>query len=197
MKLIALNSGGFDSVVMLNFLRHQYPLADIHCIHFNYGQNSKEQELKCAESSCNKLSAHLQVIDLPTMSWTSSNFYGEDFKSMSTQELEYRNLIFLSYAVSYATSVGADKVYVAFLRADEYYKDTSPKFVREFNKFSKKQGVEVIAPFHKLYKDELSLLIKKFDIKEDDFFSCDTPVDGKPCGVCPDCMCLHDMFVGK
>ena len=199
MKVVALNSGGFDSVSMIHFLRHGYPLAEIHCLHFNYGQNSSEQERACAEKVCSKLGCEIRVIDIPKMNWTSSDFYGPDFMSMATQELEYRNLVFLSYAVSYAVSIGADKIYVAFLKPATYYKDTSPKFLKEFNRFLKCSGskVQVVAPFHKLYKDELSPLIQKFGISKDDFFSCDAPVDGKPCGSCPDCLCLDDMFRGK
>lgn len=193
-SIVALNSGGFDSVTMLHMLKHEHPEAEIHCLHFNYGQNSHEQELSCSMNVCNKLNIPLKVIELPKMDWTFSDFYGSNFISASSQELEYRNLIFLSYAISYAVSIGADTICVAFLKASEYFKDTSPEFVRKLNRFMKSEGIKVVAPFHRLYKEDLHCFVSKYGIKYDDFFSCDTPVDGKPCGKCPDCLCLEGMF---
>ena len=44
MKIVTLNSGGFDSVVLAHYLRAQYPEAEIHCLFFDYGQRSKNLE---------------------------------------------------------------------------------------------------------------------------------------------------------
>ena len=48
-KVVALCSGGFDSIVMLNDLARN-PLYDIHVLFFDYGQRNCMQEKKWVEA---------------------------------------------------------------------------------------------------------------------------------------------------
>lgn len=196
MKVVVLNSGGMDSVILLKWVKENLPDSDIHCIHFSYGQNNEEQEYSKALKSSSIAGAKFIHVRLPRIEWTSGGFYERNFDMGVTQELELRNLIFLSYAFSYCVSIGSNMVYAAFLKADEYYLDTSPFFVSWVNSMSTHFGVRLFAPLQDegKYKDELGDYIRKYDIREDDFFSCNTPVDGKPCGVCPDCLCIKELF---
>lgn len=195
-KIVVLNSGGMDSVILLNWVKENNPDADIHCIHFDYGQNNREQEYSKAHDSSAKVGAKFIPISMPKLYWTSSGFYGEKFIDSPSQELELRNLIFLSYAMSYCLSVGSNDIYVAFLKEDQYYKDTSPRFISIINSMASSFYVRVKAPLQSMgfYKDDLGYLLRKYNIGPNDFFSCNTPVNGNPCGVCPDCKCIESLF---
>ena len=48
-KIVALNSGGFDSICMLHLLRDNYPSHEIKTLFFDYGQTMVEEEFTCAK----------------------------------------------------------------------------------------------------------------------------------------------------
>lgn len=196
MGIVVLNSGGLDSVVLLHKIREERPDEDIHCLHFDYGQNNRLEEYSAAVKSSAKVGARFIPIHLPNFNWTSSGFYGGKFVDSASQELELRNLIFLSYAFSYCLSKDIHEIYVAFLKEYNYYKDTSPQFVIWVNSLIKPFSLSVKAPLQDmgLYKDCLGTLIKRYGINKDDFFSCNTPSNGNPCGICPDCECINELF---
>ena len=130
-KIVVLNSGGFDSIVLMNCIYKTQPDAEIHSIHFHYGARNEKQQQACVDKVCEKCSAKNVVINLPKFDWTSSDFYGDSYDYKS-QYLEYRNLVFLSYAISYAESIGAKKIYLAILK-DGNYSDTNPAFIKAVN----------------------------------------------------------------
>lgn len=198
-KIVVLNSGGFDSVVLMNVIRNTYPDTEIHSLHFRYGARNEEQQLRCVEKVCKKVGAVSTVIDLPKFTWTSNNFYKED-NVYETQYLEYRNLVFLSYAISYAESVGAKEIQIGVYDSAnaENYPDNTRAFYRGLNSAIRKSGIKIVTPFRSpykvKYKTDLVGLIDLFGITLDDFFSCDTPKEnGNPCGECFDCLTLKEM----
>ena len=73
-KIVALCSGGFDSVVMLHFIRETHPDYDIHTLFFDYGQKTLKQEEHCAEKVSKKLGCHFHKVTLPKFSWSNSQF---------------------------------------------------------------------------------------------------------------------------
>lgn len=189
MKRILLYSGGFDSTVLLRNIMEVYPQDTLYCMHFNYGQPNYKMEKRCVERNCREYGCTPVYIDLPVMSWTKSNFYNKGFISTTSQELELRNLIFLSYALSYAQSSHITEVYMATLKSHGYT-DTSEMFFKGINDMLEgvDSEVKVLTPFDTFEKEDLSNLAFYYDVTDKDFFTCDTPVDGKPCGSCPDCL---------
>lgn len=187
-KMVVLNSGGFDSVVLLNYLYHIQDEKDLHSIHFLYGARNESQQLRCVNKVCEKLGITSEVVKLPEMSWTKSNFFKDSEYVAENQYLEYRNLIFLSYAISYAESIGAEVVNLALL-GDGDYPDTKIEFLEGLNSFLvPSSNITIDAPFIFDSKERLGHIAKYLGIKSDDFFSCDKPTEeGKPCGVCNDC----------
>ena len=157
-KIVVLNSGGFDSVVLMNVIRNTYPDTEIHSLHFRYGARNEEQQSRCAEKVCEKVGAVSTVIDLPKFTWTTNNFYKED-NVYETQYLEYRNLVFLSYAISYAESVGAKEIYLATYQPNEVgYNDNNDIFYKGLNSFTtKNSGIELKTPFWDI-RDKFDLL---------------------------------------
>ena len=194
-KIVVLNSGGFDSVVLMEYLHFIQEENEIYSLHFLYGANNEKQQLECVNKVCEKVGAVNKVIQLPPIDWTQSKFFNDGEYTASSQYLEYRNLIFLSYALSYAEAIGANKIYVAFLNHNDY-PDTTIEFLQGLNSFCEPaSGIVIDAPFIFDNKLRLGHIAKYLGIKENEYFSCDYPHnDGTPCGVCSDCKALKEIF---
>ena len=193
-RVVVLNSGGFDSIVLMNYLHTVQGEENIHSLHFLYGASNEEQQLRCVNKVCEKLGAVNKVIQLPPIDWTTSEFFKDTEYNESSQYLEYRNLIFLSYALSYAEAIKADKIYLAFINNSQY-PDTSLEFLQGLNSFCQpSSGISIDAPFIFDSKYRLGHIAKYLGITHEDFFSCDKPTaDGSPCGECLDCMTLKEI----
>lgn len=194
-KIVVLNSGGFDSVVLMNYLHTIQEEKEIYSLHFLYGANNEKQQLECVNKVCEKLGAVNKVIQLPLIDWTQSKFFKAEGYEKQSQYLEYRNLIFLSYALSYAEAIGADKVYLALIN-NSGYPDTTVEFLQGLNSFCEPASHIVIdAPFIFDGKQRLAHIAKYLGIKEDEYFSCDVPTpEGRPCGECDDCVAIKEIF---
>lgn len=194
-KIVVLNSGGFDSVVLMNYLHIIQEENEIYSLHFSYGENNEKQQSECARKVSEKVGAVHKEITLPKIDWTKSDFFNAEGYSKETQYLEYRNLIFLSYALSYAESIGAKKVYVAFLNHNDY-PDNSIEFLQGLNSICyPASDISVDAPFIFDNKFRLGHIAKYLGIEKDDYFSCDVPTpEGRPCGVCADCLALEEIY---
>ena len=185
-KIVVLNSGGFDSTVLIHLLRkEQGEDCEIHSLFFNHGQRSLEQEMKWSKYHADKVGAVHHIITLPKFDWTKGNFYGEGY-DYSTQYLEWRNLVFLSYAFSLAESIEAKEIYLATLKSHGY-KDTSKKFLEAMGSID--DNIKVVAPFSD--KEGKYLLVPiafGLGIEPYTFHSCANPnSDGSCCGECLDC----------
>lgn len=191
--IILLNSGGFDSVVMAHTIREANPKANIVSLFFNYGQPNYEGEKACVKKCCDDIDSDLKEITLPAMTWTKSDFYKG---SVDNQYLEYRNLVFLSYAVSVAEAYGSDRIFMATVwNGVDGYADCSTGFIKSFNRLIQSSGIVVETPFAYLSKEDLANLAYDYDIRLDDFYSCNNPdKDGKPCNKCGDCKIIQEMY---
>ena len=49
-KIVALHSGGLDSVVLMHHLKEKFPDAEVHTLFFDYGQNALLYEESCSKS---------------------------------------------------------------------------------------------------------------------------------------------------
>lgn len=198
MKAVVLNSGGFDSIVLLHYLKKVYePEAELYSLHFLYGAPNEKMQFICAENCCKELGINSKIVKLPKIDWTQHDFYtGKQF--YTNPYLEWRNLIFLGYAASYAESIGAEKIYVAFTNpADNRYPDTNLDFINGLNYFLNLNGIDVDAPFICDANRVTYHWGKYFGITDEDFFSCDSPVNEKPCGNCEKCKKIIDFHESK
>lgn len=191
-KIVVLNSGGFDSVTLMKYLYTVQEEREIYSLHFLYGARNTHQQEKCVDKVCEELGIVNVKVPLPPITWTKGKFYQNGYEQ-EKQYLEYRNLIFLSYAASYAESIGAEKIYVAFLNQHDY-PDTTVDFLRGMNSFLELNGISIDAPFIFDNKTRVGHIAKYLGITEQDYFSCDNPkVNGKPCGECADCKALEEI----
>lgn len=195
--IVVLNSGGFDSITLVNWLHKTEPEYDIHSLHFLYGAPNEQPQLLCVEKVCSKLGISNRTITLPPFDWTHSQFYNRSAEwDKEDQYLEYRNLVFLAYAVSYAQSVGAHKIFAAVFKGT--YSDTCPTFIQGLNSALSISGIEIMTPFAE-YEDKTEIvpLAVFCGVKKGDYFSCDKPQikDGVlvPCEVCADCLDIKDI----
>lgn len=202
-KIVALCSGGFDSIVMLNDLARN-PKYDVHVLFFNYGQKNACKEMYWVEYWIDRLKLNpIQCIglSLPPLTWCNTSMTGDgvvtDYSSIEAQYVPMRNMIFASYALSYAESVGAGEIFMALLGGGTY-PDTTTDFVYYLNGISEAVGIKFTAPFISHDKMFLYTRAMQYDIVtfEGDklFFSCNTPIEGKPCGKCADCKIIEEMF---
>lgn len=195
-KFVLLNSGGFDSVVMAHRVRQIYPEAELVSLFFDYSQPNLKWEKACSDKCAKAVKAITCDIILPKFTWTHGSFY-EGTSDTKRQYVEYRNLIFLSYAVSLAESWGFSRIYMATHYFSEGFKDGSNAFIDSFNRTIKPSGIRVETPFAYMYKDDLMNIARNLGITKDDFFSCNNPFsDGKPCGECEDCLAIKEMYSG-
>lgn len=181
-KIVALNSGGFDSICMLHLLRDHYPSHEIRTLFFDYGQTMVEEEFTCAKmwvKNDKNSSIIREKIDMPcSVDMTIDNEY-----------IPMRNLIFLSLATSYAESIGADKVYIALIdnrQGDCTFYDCTEKFISDFNNVISGKGIKVLAPLIHMNKWNLYRIVVKHHIQLSDFHSCNFSKDR--CGKCDDCI---------
>lgn len=187
-RVIALNSGGFDSVVMLHHLKESE--EEVISLFFDYGQVNLELERTCAREVAKKLGLEHKEITLPKIDWSNSSLYTNADNSHKAQYLEMRNVIFMSYGLSFAESRGAKAIAMAILK-DGQYPDTNSKFIENTTKWLKECfNIEFMTPFATVDKETLGYLARMYKIKRDMFFSCNTPIDNKPCGTCGDCEAL-------
>ena len=185
MKVIALNSGGFDSVVMINDLLANN--VEVISLFFNWGQPNYEQEKLCAEKIGARCSEHIEVkVNMP---WVNTNMSEKAYIPM-------RNLVFGSYAVSLAEQRNIPYIYMAVINTgnDVPYFDCTQDFYNNLNHMIEGKGIEIRTPYIDFRKQDLKFLYYKYKMTKDDFFSCNTPMDNKPCMTCGDCTSLKALI---
>lgn len=192
-KIVVLNSGGFDSVCLMNLVREMYPGYEIHSLFFEYGQYSNEVEY--AKRVAEKIGAIFKEISLPIFDWTKNDFYMFDIKQGKNEYIEMRNLVFLSYALSYAEAIGSKCIACAISIGSDRYYDTSKKFLDDFETISKSKGVSLWTPYSGKDKLDMFYDVVKFSVKIGDFYSCNSPNgDGSPCGKCDKCTEVKELY---
>ena len=185
MKLIALNSGGFDSVVMINEL-----VAEGHevvSLFFDWGQPNYWHESFCAKKLAKKL--NIEHIEVPIkMPWVNTNMEEQAYIPM-------RNLVFASYAVSLAEQRGIKEIDMAIINngSETPYFDCTQEFYNMLNDLTMEKDIFIATPLIECTKFDLIDLAMKHKVYADDYFSCNTPVKGEPCGECGDCIALRQI----
>lgn len=204
-KAISVLSGGLDCTVATSVFAKDY---EIHAITFNYGQKAFKRELQAAKEICNKMNWTHEVIDLPWLAQISNSSLNtsEKIPELSEEDLDNiekssesassvwvpaRNMVFTSIAVSYAESIGAEKIIVGW-DAEEAatFPDNSKEFLETFNELidvGSPEKIIIEAPAIDLNKEEIVELGLKVGAPIELSYSC-YKGDIKHCGVCESCM---------
>jgi 7-cyano-7-deazaguanine synthase len=197
-KALLLFSGGFDSVVLLHEVLQLGYNPEL--LFVEYGQRNHEWELAHAEYWKEKYNLQLNILPL-NLSWSNSALLtkGEiSADEVDNQYLEMRNLIFLSYALSYAEHNKIWDIFFGILGGT--YNDASPQFAKLFDSLAyNTTGIQVSAPFSLYSKDQVkdyAVNVLHLDMKEilEHTISCNVPdpKTGEPCGICLDCKVINE-----
>ncbi len=194
-KAVVLLSGGLDSTTVLYIAKKKF---DCLCLVFDYGQRHKK-ELKCAQklARLNRVPFCLVKIKLP---WSQSSLTDKTRhipmspvrRSSITIPSTYvagRNTLFISYALSYAETIGAKKIFIGANAVDfSGYPDCRPEYYNSWNSVLKSIGtsIKIETPLLYFKKSEIIKLGTSLRVPYSLTWSC-YKGGRNPCGNCDSC----------
>ncbi len=194
-RAIILFSSGLDSTTVLYYAMSKG--YDCHCLIFDYGQkHNKEVDNAKKFAKGLKLNYHVVKTSIP---WDTSSLINKDKKIPEHKQIKEgfvpstyvpgRNTIFLSYAISYAETIKAKKIFLGINAVDfSSYPDCTPKYLKSMQQVMKAlhNGIEICAPIEKYSKAQIIKLGTKLKVPYEKTWSCYNGKN-KPCGKCDSC----------
>ena len=194
-KAIILFSSGLDSTTVLYYAMSKG--YDCHCLIFDYGQkHSKEVDNAKKFAKSLKLNYHVVKTSIP---WDMSSLINKGKKIPEHKQIKEgfvpstyvpgRNTIFLSYAISYAETIKAKKIFLGINAVDfSSYPDCTPQYLKSMQQVMKalNNGIEICAPIEKYSKAQIIKLGTKLKVPYEKTWSCYNGKN-KPCGKCDSC----------
>lgn len=207
MKIVAIVSGGMDSVTMLHDLKSQG--HEIEVISFNYGQRHVK-ELQVAKANAEALGLKHTVVDMDFMADLLSNsaltgdidvpegHYEEE--NMKLTVVPNRNMIMASIAIGYAVNLGYEAVALGVHAGDHaIYPDCRPEFIEKLNAVSQianYEPIKVIAPYVNMNKIEIVARGSEIGVDYSKTWTCYKGLD-KACGRCGSCQERLEAFAAN
>jgi len=199
-KAVILLSGGLDSATILAIAKNEG--YECHCISFQYGQRHSI-ELEKSEELTRKYRCTHKVFDIPPIAGSALTNSNIDIQKTGVSigipatYVPARNTIFLSFALSYAESIGAHDIFIG-VNAVDYsgYPDCRPEYIEAFQNMANlatKAGVEgkhtkIHTPLIDLTKAEIIKLGIANQVDYSLTSSCyDPDIFGNACGTCDSC----------
>ena len=197
-KVILLLSGGIDSTTLLAKLKKEN--KEVIAISFFYEQKHAI-ELQYARNNAKKYNViEHKVIQLDSQLFSGSALVNTE-KQLSTYSNEenpigqenayvpYRNLVFLSIALSLAESSKINNIYIAFNKDDcVNFWDCKSAFLTQLNLISEHSNIQIEAPLIELTKKEVISLSQELEVDLNETISCYQPIKDKECGKCLSCL---------
>ena len=211
---VILLTGGLDSATVAAIAKDEgYELSAPTCL---YGQRHKIEI-----DSAKKIAAYFGIdehkiieIALDDIALSSLTGEGDIPKGRSAEEMvseipttyvPARNLIFLSYGVSYAESIDARVVFTGVNAIDfSGYPDCRPEFIKAFQRavdegtktgVSGERGIKIKTPLLFMKKKEIIEKGLSLNVDYSLTHSCYSPKgDGTPCGDCDSCILRERAF---
>ena len=200
-KAVILLSGGLDSTTTL-----YHALArgfKCYCLIFDYGQRHNK-EILGAEGIAKKAGCAFEIVKI-SLPWKGSALLDKkiamperrrlDLKNIPVTYVPARNIIFLSFAASFAEVVGAQKIFIGANAVDySGYPDCRPEFFKAHSKvldLGLKTGVEgrrivIETPLVHKTKAQIVKLALRLKVPLELTWSC-YQGGAAPCGVCDSC----------
>lgn len=207
MKIVAIVSGGMDSVTMLHELYTQGHKIEV--ISFNYGQRHVK-ELQVAKANAEALGLKHTVVDMDFMANLLSNSaltgdidvpegHYED-KNMKLTVVPNRNMIMASIAIGYAVNIGYEAVALGVHAGDHaIYPDCRPEFIEKLNAVSQianYEPIKVIAPYVNMNKIDIVARGSEIGVDYSKTWTCYKGLD-KACGRCGSCQERLEAFAAN
>jgi len=200
-KAVILLSGGLDSTTILYHAKAKG--YEAHCLIFDYGQRHRK-EIARAMSIARQAKCDYKLVKF-AMAWQGSSLLDRSMKLPSRKKIDAkgipstyvpaRNIIFLSFAVSYAETIGAQAVFIG-ANAIDYsgYPDCRPRFFKAYEKVIRagmKSGVEgktikIVAPLLQKTKAQIIRMGTRLKVPYNKTWSC-YQGGRRPCGICESC----------
>lgn len=219
-KAVILLSGGLDSATTLYAARDKG--FKCFCLIFDYGQRHR-RELIAAKKIAQRAGCKWQVVKI-TLPWKGSSLLNKETPlpvtryplpdNIPSTYVPARNIIFLSFALSWAEAIGAQAIFIG-ANAIDYsgYPDCRPEFYKAFIQAVKcgtKKGVEgkpikILTPLIKKTKAQIIKFGMKLKVPYELTWSCYRG-EKIPCGKCDSCFFrakgfeeagVVDPFIGK
>jgi 7-cyano-7-deazaguanine synthase len=202
-KCVVLLSGGLDSTTTLYFaLSKGYKC---HALIFDYGQRHKK-EVKVAIGIAKLAKVPYQVLNIQ-LPWKGSSLLDKNIRIPEDQDIgknipstyvPARNTIFLSFALSYAESIGANAIFIGANAVDfSGYPDCRPEYYKAFqkvmNRGTRAKNIKVLTPLIKMSKSQIIKLGSKLKAPLGKTWSC-YKGGKKPCEVCDSCVLRNKGF---
>jgi len=198
-SVILLLSGGLDSTTLLAKLSNEgYKIV---AVSFQYGQKHGI-ELNYAKQNAIKYGVtNHQIIELDHKLFESSALINREIdidiyenselpKGQVNTYVPFRNLIFISTALSMAESMSINEIYLAFNSDDSHnFWDCKANFVKKINAItSLNSSIQVKTPFINLSKSEVVKLAYQLNVNLKNTITCYQPNETTECGVCLSCV---------
>ncbi len=212
MKVVVLLSGGLDSATVLYSAKSSG--CECYALSFDYNQR-QVRELNSAIAIAQAAGVvDSKVISFDLRSWGGSALTDDKIdlpversllqmgENIPVTYVPARNTIFLSFALAYAETIGAERVYIG-VNALDYsgYPDCRPDYIQamqEVFRLGTKQGregeaIKIVAPLIDLKKTEIIQLGNKLGVPWEKTWSCYAGNE-KACGVCDSCKLRLEAF---
>lgn len=200
-KAVVLLSGGLDSTTTL-FYAHSLGYQ-VYALIFDYGQRHKK-EVNVAKRIAQKVGCPYEVVKIQ-FPWKGSALLDNkislpkrrhiDENKIPVTYVPARNIIFLSYAASFAETIKAKVIFIG-ANARDYsgYPDCRPEFFQAYAQALRrgsKTGVQgkpirILTPLVHKTKSQIIKLGRKLKVPYELTWSC-YQGGGSPCGICDSC----------
>ena len=201
-RAVILLSGGLDSATVLYYAKAKGFAPQ--CLIFDYGQRHRV-ELKRAAAIARQAGCPYRIVTI-RLPWGGSALLDKriglpERKTIDPREIPVtyvpaRNIIFLSFAASFAEAIGARSIFIG-ANAIDYsgYPDCRPEFFRAFQQAldrGLRSGVEnktikIYAPLLRKTKAQIIQMGLKLKVPYGRTWSCYSG-GRRPCGVCDSCL---------
>jgi len=199
-KAIVLLSGGLDSATTLYYARAAG--FEVRALIFDYGQRHR-REISAARAVARAAKVPFEVVKI-SMPWKGSALLdfsvrvpsrGVKKNVIPPTYVPARNIIFLSFAASFAEAVGAEVILIGANAVDySGYPDCRPKFFKAFQAALdqglktgvENKGIRILTPLVDMTKAEIVELGRNLGVPFAKTWSCYNGA-GKVCGVCDSC----------
>ncbi len=196
-KAIVLLSGGLDSAVTLHIAKKEGYQA--HCLIFDYGQRHSK-EIECAKTIARSAGSEHKLLKV-SLPWKGSSLLDEKIKiprrtkKIPNTYVAARNMIFLTFGLSFAEAIGARAVYIG-AHAQDYsgYPDCRPEFYRAFRRAAsrgtragvERRPIQIKTPLLNKTKAQIINSGVKLGVPLELTWSCYRG-GNRPCGRCESC----------